>query len=646
MRTSRPRTSLISILLLSLFLTACFGGKGGGGGGGNGGTPSPAFQISVTHAGNFQQGQQNATYTITVTNSGTAVTAGNVQVTATVPIGEILVSMTGTGWSTAGALSTRSDALAVGQSYPPITVTVNVTQNATSPQAMMVNVSGGGANFANAQDPTVIAAAALFISGRFAFLFSGFDKNGAVAVAGAFTVDANGNIAGERDYKDPLNTNAAEPITGFCQNGTTAQTGTCVLKGTAASLITSTYDIVFRNSGQVARFVEDPADAPSTGSGVLIAQSAPPFTVNTGGFNGSYAFGLVGADSATPAKRLGVVGTITTGATAVITSGEGDVNDFGTLILAPPSLPPPNPLIQNLTGTLVGTATGDATKSDSFGRIKTAAPGMVIGTAPASLTLNLGMYIVSLGRAFAVDMTPVGPLSTQVLAGQFFSLSNAPFSNASLSGVDVLQLWGVTSGGASNTAVGTINWPAAVPNVRLDVNNNGVINGGAGFANPESGALSGGAVAANGRTIFGLTVPANTGYIAYLDAANDGFLLGADNNVIFGFLTAQGNTATFTNANIFGTYALGTFMPVLPTVQNVAGPITLTPGAANSGTFSIPSVVNGTYSFVPATGRGIATTTAGTVQNSVFYIITPNNMILMGADAGAGTGDAMSVLQF
>jgi uncharacterized repeat protein (TIGR01451 family) len=637
---AQSRALLLLTLLLSLSLAACFGGHGGGGGGGggNGGNPSPAFQVTVTHAGNFQQGQQTATYTITVTNSGAAVTAGNVQVTATIPIGEILVSMTGTGWSTAGALSTRSDALAVGQSYPPITVTVNVTQNATSPQAMMVNVSGGGANFANAQDSTVIASAALFISGRFAFLFSGFDKNGAVAIAGAFTVDANGNVTGERDYKDPVNTNAAEPITGFCQNGTTAQTGICMLKGSAASLITSTYDIVFRASGQVARFVEDPADAPSAGSGVLIAQSAPPFTVNAGGFNGSYAFGMVGTDSATPAKRLGVVGTITTNATAVITSGQGDVNDNGTFIRADF----PN-ITQNVTGTLVGTATGDATKSDSFGRIKTAAPGMVIGTAPASLTLNLGIYIVSLGRAFAVDSTPLGK---NILAGQFFSVSNAPFSGASLSGVDVLQLWGVTSGGASNMAVGTIAWTAAAPNVRLDVNNNGVINGGAGLANPEIGALAGIGVAANGQAEFGLTVPVTTSYFAYLDAANDGFVLSADNNVSFGFLTAQGNTANFNNANIFGTYALGTFMPVLPTVQNVAGPITLVPGAANSGTFSIPSVVNGTYTFVPATGRGIATTTAGTVQNSVFYIITPNNIILMGADAGPGTGDAMSYLQF
>jgi uncharacterized repeat protein (TIGR01451 family) len=74
-----------------------------------------------------------------------------------------LVSMSGTGW-TCGAPNpantcTRSDALAPGASYPPITVLVNVGVNASSPQVNTVSVSGGGSATANASDSTVITPA-------------------------------------------------------------------------------------------------------------------------------------------------------------------------------------------------------------------------------------------------------------------------------------------------------------------------------------------------------------------------------------------------------------------------------------------------------------------------------------------------------
>jgi uncharacterized repeat protein (TIGR01451 family) len=118
----------------------------------------PSLSISKTHAGNFAQGQQNATYTITVSNNNAAATtSGTVTVTDTLPAGLTLVSMTGTGWNCASITCTRSDALAGGTSYAPITVTVNVQSNATSPQVNQVSVSGGGSAAAGASDSTVIS---------------------------------------------------------------------------------------------------------------------------------------------------------------------------------------------------------------------------------------------------------------------------------------------------------------------------------------------------------------------------------------------------------------------------------------------------------------------------------------------------------
>jgi hypothetical protein len=118
---------------------------------------SPVLKIAKTHSGNFTQGQQGATYTVTVSNAtGAAPTTGTVTVTETAPSGLTLTSMTGTGWNCATNTCTRSDALGGGSSYAPIRVTVNVAANASSPQVNQVSVSGGGSATANASDSATV----------------------------------------------------------------------------------------------------------------------------------------------------------------------------------------------------------------------------------------------------------------------------------------------------------------------------------------------------------------------------------------------------------------------------------------------------------------------------------------------------------
>ena len=104
--------------------------------------------IAVTPNGTFSQGQNGASYTVTVTNlAGSPATIGTVTVTETLPAALTLVSMTGSGWTcpSGGSTCTRSDALAAGASYPAIAVTVNVAAGAPSPQVNQVSASGGGA---------------------------------------------------------------------------------------------------------------------------------------------------------------------------------------------------------------------------------------------------------------------------------------------------------------------------------------------------------------------------------------------------------------------------------------------------------------------------------------------------------------------
>jgi hypothetical protein len=118
----------------------------------------PVLTIQSTHAGPFTPGQNGAIYVLTVSNAAVAGPAGGtVTVAELLPSALSLVSMTGNGWTCAGAVCTRSDTLSGGASYPPITVTVNVAANAPGQLMAAATVSGGGAaSTAAAQDFTIV----------------------------------------------------------------------------------------------------------------------------------------------------------------------------------------------------------------------------------------------------------------------------------------------------------------------------------------------------------------------------------------------------------------------------------------------------------------------------------------------------------
>jgi uncharacterized repeat protein (TIGR01451 family) len=128
--------------------------------------PGPDLGITKTHLGNFTQGQVGATYTITVTNGGGTATDGSqVTVTDVLPSGLTATGIIGGGWicGQPSGPCTRSDALAPATPYPPITLTVNVSNSAAATVTNNVNVTGGGdvnpANNATTDPTTVIPAA-------------------------------------------------------------------------------------------------------------------------------------------------------------------------------------------------------------------------------------------------------------------------------------------------------------------------------------------------------------------------------------------------------------------------------------------------------------------------------------------------------
>jgi uncharacterized repeat protein (TIGR01451 family) len=119
---------------------------------------TPALAISKTHSGTFTVGQ-SSTYTITVSNTGTVPTFGTVFVDDTLPAG-LTASVTGSGWACPGGSSntsfecSRSDALAGGGAYPPITAVVNLDPSTQSPVVNQARLSGGGDSFAHTATDT------------------------------------------------------------------------------------------------------------------------------------------------------------------------------------------------------------------------------------------------------------------------------------------------------------------------------------------------------------------------------------------------------------------------------------------------------------------------------------------------------------
>ena len=206
---------------------------------------TPVLAVVKTHTGSFTFGQTGATYTVTVSNQAGAVpTSGVVTVSETVPAGLTLVSMAGSGWTCTGPSCNRSDSLAGGASYPPITVMVNVAANASSPQVNQASVSGGGSAITNASDSTIIVnpAAIVFSSNKVQFGYSGQQITGAQMVELSF--NPAGAIAWTASSNQPNITVSPTSGTGSSQLQITAAPGASgIITVTAAGATNSPQQI-------------------------------------------------------------------------------------------------------------------------------------------------------------------------------------------------------------------------------------------------------------------------------------------------------------------------------------------------------------------------------------------------------------------
>lgn len=110
--------------------------------------PPPALQVTKSHTGSFTAGS-TGNWTIDVQNTAVgSTTSGTLTVADVLASGTTLSAFSGTGWFCSGTVTlscTNAAAVAGGNHYPLLTLTVNIPSNATGSLSNSTTASGAGA---------------------------------------------------------------------------------------------------------------------------------------------------------------------------------------------------------------------------------------------------------------------------------------------------------------------------------------------------------------------------------------------------------------------------------------------------------------------------------------------------------------------
>jgi hypothetical protein len=437
------------------------------------------------------------------------------------------------------------------------------------------------------------------LHGQYAFLFHGFDANGAVVAAGSFVADGLGGITlGVED----VNRHVAGPATNVAFTGSYAMgldnRGTLTFTN---SLETSSF--AFATDGGQARFIE--LDASGTrGSGEMQGTNGGCGVGNVGETI-PYVFGMSGDDF--NKGRVALAGSFQTDGAGNITAGALDENDAGTVA-------------SNVAWT--GTNTTSASSSRCTLTL----------TMAASPTRNFASYG---GNGFPSYLVEVDAVSSGIplMAGTAVAVSpdgtapaGALFTKASPKNPIVGSLTGYSRVTNAPDVSLVFFSPDGNGNVAMNVDEN---NGGT----VTLGAVSAGtyAVSANGR----LTLTAGTNPpVLYLASPTEAFILGTDTAASLGLLKPQisyGPVGTFITS-ITGNFHFGTDISASAKVSNLSGVAPFVAAGTLSGTWDESTLTantsgqafTGTYSVTntPVNGSGTLTITRAGGQSSNFVFMT------------------------
>ena len=463
----------------------------------------------------------------------------------------------------------------------------------------------------------------------YSFLFTGFDKDGAVAIAGFVTADGNGNItSGGEDI-----TRVSKVVTGATITGTYSIDsngdghGTMELIATLGqNVLTTDYRLVLDSNGNAKFFEDKPATSngdtlQTHGEGVMKPIVGSSFSAAN--LSGNYAFEFAGQDLSQKPAALG--GVLNADGNATFSSGLSDFNDAGTF------------------------SSGSVSGSFSFIAGNRGTASLTIPLSSGQVTLNFVYYFVSPSDLYLVevDSSPQGngmPTEFRLAGEMILQQPTTAFNSSVLQGVSVASGSG-TSGTNADVFAGLLTATACngstVVTLAYDENNGGTI------ASPSfSGTCT---VNPNGRASFtglGASAAAARIAVAYLTGPGQGFILGSDAAVTTGLLEQQSGGPTFADSSVLDGYTLSAPFIADTSVKNIVGQVTAN-GAGNiSGTVdeidlpataapNLAQALTATLS-VQASGRGTLTPAgpvpSGLPASAIVYVVSPAKIRVISND--------------
>jgi hypothetical protein len=509
------------------------------------GTPtSPAtvsFTVSVTDSGSDTAGP--FTYTITVS----ATSPLSIQSTA-LPGGD-------KGWAYNTFLQANGGAQPYTWSVSSGSLPAGLTINNNNNNDGNGGISGtptatGTASFTlmvtDSETPPATASASVSITigncgnnanlnGNYAFLMNGWKgATEANSGAGSFSANGSGTLSnGSLDASDQINGVSNGTFTGtYCVSSNNLALLSILVNGDSTP---TTLAVALDSSDGNGHIIHYDPTSSSIISGVLRKQTTSAFA--TSKIDGNYAFGLVGADQG--AHRFGIAGQFNSNGSGTLT-GQADYDDGGQ-----GSGNVGNTTLSASDFSVLSSTTGRGTATITF-----AGPGA---------TINFVFYVVSTSELLmmAIDNTETPPM---IVAGDVLQQSGT-FTDASLNGVSVIELQGVSNSGTSpNAAAGffTTNG-AGTFSIDADQNQGGTMGTICGSGD-YSVALSGRATLSNLVNCGGGGGGGGTP-VFYLVAKNQAFVVGTDGSVTCGTMTPQVGS-DFTLASLDGSYLGGGQQPV------------------------------------------------------------------------------------
>lgn len=450
-----------------------------------------------------------------------------------------------------------------------------------------------------------------FSAGTYAFHLTGFDANGAVAIAGNFATTSSGTITGGTQDELTTTQHVTRTINGGSLSLDNNGHGTLTLNTITGA--PRTYKVAFNANGD-GKMIEFDSVARASGKIVLATTKAKNAGLLEAG--STFVFGLQGIDEVL--SRIGLVGSFKPDGAGGIDSGMLDMNDHGTIGVMD-SIDPLSSgynIQSNGRGTLALTdnATG-----------KTYNYAIYVGSGITNKAVNpLTLFVISIDA----------PQNNPAVSGELVFQDPTPsYVNADFTDFFVASLTGVNGSGNSlaSITIGAGNGQASGQLSGLyDANNAGTIVAAKAFASYSYNANP----INTGRYELELLTDPKTHFVLYSSASSRGFLLQIDqtNNSTFvytGTMDPQPG-GFFVRAEMAGSYVGATANPATAAASQqldnflftsllpdftVGGKQDETDGGSNAG-----QTLAGTYT-LDQDGTGTIKLTQPGTQNYVIYAL-------------------------